>query len=431
VIESLIMNDIKICVVGLGYVGLPLACLFSEKYQVYGYDSNAEKIDELKRGYDRTHEVGEKLKNYKITYSADPSVIKESNFIIVAVPTPINDQNNPDLSMVVSASTIVGQNLNDGSIVVYESTVYPGCTEEICLPILEKESGLKYNQDFWLGYSPERVNPGDKEHTIDKIVKVVSGSTPEVLKTVSEVYSSIIDEVYPVANLKTAEAAKVIENIQRDLNIALMNELSLIFAKMGIDTKEVIEAAASKWNFVKYYPGLVGGHCISVDPYYLTYKSLQLGYRPQVILAGRSVNDSMAKHAAEIVLKSLVEAGKDLSRSKVLILGLTFKENVPDLRNSKAKEMIEELNKNRLQVFAYDPLANEGFIESYFGFKNSGLADLPKVDAIIMFSPHREFKELTLAKLKNMMNEQPVLFDLKRFYDKKEAKRLGITYKCL
>ncbi len=425
------MNDIKICVVGLGYVGLPLACLFSEKYQVYGYDSNAEKIDELKRGYDRTHEVGEKLKNYKITYSADPSVIKESNFIIVAVPTPINDQNNPDLSMVVSASTIVGQNLNDGSIVVYESTVYPGCTEEICLPILEKESGLKYNQDFWLGYSPERVNPGDKEHTIDKIVKVVSGSTPEVLKTVSEVYSSIIDEVYPVANLKTAEAAKVIENIQRDLNIALMNELSLIFAKMGIDTKEVIEAAASKWNFVKYYPGLVGGHCISVDPYYLTYKSLQLGYRPQVILAGRSVNDSMAKHAAEIVLKSLVEAGKDLSRSKVLILGLTFKENVPDLRNSKAKEMIEELNKNRLQVFAYDPLANEGFIESYFGFKNSGLADLPKVDAIIMFSPHREFKELTLAKLKNMMNEQPVLFDLKRFYDKKEAKRLGITYKCL
>ncbi|MDP2586642.1 MAG: nucleotide sugar dehydrogenase [Candidatus Komeilibacteria bacterium] len=425
------MKDIKICVVGLGYVGLPLACLFSKKYEVFGYDNNPEKIEELKKGYDRTHEIGDKLADYKINYSVDPSIIKQANFIIVAVPTPIDADKNPDLAPVRGASKTVGQNLSAGSIVVYESTVWPGCTEEVCVPIIEKESGLKYNQEFFLGYSPERVNPGDSEHTIDKIVKVVSGSTPATLKTVSQVYGAIVNTVYPVSNIKTAEAAKVIENIQRDLNVALMNELSLIFAKMDIDTREVIEAAGTKWNFVKYYPGLVGGHCISVDPYYLTYKSAQLGYQSQVILAGRSINDAMPGHVAEVVSQSLTAAGKNLSQSKVLILGLTFKENVPDLRNSKAKELAEEFKSRQLEVFGHDPLARDDFIQSYFGFKNSGLADLPKVDAVIMFSPHQEFKQLTLEKLKSMMTEHPVLFDLKRFYDKEEANKLGITYKCL
>lgn len=426
-----LMNDIKICLVGLGYVGLPLACLFSEKFEVCGYDYNQEKIDELKNGYDRTREVGDKLQNYKIEYSGDPSIIKQANFIIVAVPTPIDEQNNPDLEPVIKASEAVGQNLSAGSIVVFESTVWPGCTEEICLPIIERESGLKYNQDFFLGYSPERVNPGDQEHTIDKIVKVVSGSTPETLKTVSEVYNSIIAKVYPVSDLKTAEAAKVIENIQRDLNIALMNELSLIFSKMGLDTKAVIDAAASKWNFVKYYPGLVGGHCIGVDPYYLTHKAHELGYDSKVILAGRGINNYMPVYVAKTVAEELTKAGKELKNAKVLVLGLTFKENVPDLRNSKAKEMIAALKQQGVEVFGHDPLANEAFIESYFGFKNSRLEDLSKVDAIIMFSPHQEFKALTLAKLKTMMNDQPVLFDLKRFYDKQEAESLGITYKCL
>ncbi|MFA6304936.1 MAG: nucleotide sugar dehydrogenase [Patescibacteria group bacterium] len=425
------MNNTKICVVGLGYVGLPLACLLSKKYEVFGYDSNVEKIEELKRGYDRTDEVGDKLKEYNIKYSATPEVIKEANFIIVAVPTPIDNSKNPDLGPVEKASIIVGQNLTKGAIVVYESTVYPGCTEEFCMPLIEKESGLKYNQDFFLGYSPERVNPGDKEHTIDKIVKIVSGSTPEALKIVSEVYGSIINTIYPVSDLKTAEASKVIENIQRDLNIALMNELSLIFERMDIDTREVIEAAGTKWNFVKYFPGLVGGHCISVDPYYLTHKALELGYHPQVILAGRGVNDYMPHHVAEVVIKSLNAAGKVLKDAKILILGLTFKENVPDLRNSKVKELMAELKGFNIELFGHEPLVKDSFIEHYFGMTNSKLADVPKVDAVIVFSPHHEFKELTLEKLKGMMNDAPILFDLKRFYDKQEAKNLGIVYKCL
>ena len=425
------MKDVKICVVGLGYVGLPLACLFSKHFAVWGFDKSEEKIIELKSGYDRTDEIGDKIKDYPINFSSDPAVIKNCNFIVVAVPTPIDEQKNPDLSLVESASQIVGQNLSKGSTVVYESTVYPGCTEELCVPILEKESGLKFNFDFFVGYSPERVNPGDKEHTIDKIVKIVSGSTPETLTLVKEVYGSIINAVYEAPSIKTAEAAKVIENIQRDLNIALMNELSLIFERMDLDTREVIEAAATKWNFIKFQPGLVGGHCISVDPYYLTHKSLELGYHPQVILAGRGINDYMPTHVAEIVVKALNGAGKVLKDCRVLILGLTFKENVPDLRNSKAKELMAGLKSYGIAVFGHEPLVKDRFVEDYFHLPNSKLESVPKVDAIVVFSPHRQFKEITLEKLKSLMTDRPVLFDLKRFYDKKEAAQAGFIYKHL
>jgi UDP-N-acetyl-D-galactosamine dehydrogenase len=425
-------QEIKICLVGLGYVGLPLACLLSQKYQVSGFDVNQDKIAELKSGHDRTGEVGDRLKDCRVNFSDDPKVVGRCNFIIVAVPTPIDDDKNPDLSLVEKASQLVGENLQAGSIVVYESTVYPGCTEELCVPILERASGFKYNRDFFVGYSPERVNPGDREHTIDKIVKIVSGSTPETLERVAEVYGSVITAgIHRAPDIKTAEAAKVIENIQRDLNIALANELALIFERLDIDTKEVMEAAGTKWNFVKYQPGLVGGHCISVDPYYLTYKAAQAGYKPQVILAGRGVNDYMSHHLAQKIIKSLSEVGKALAGAKVLILGLTFKEDVPDLRNSKIREVIGELKEQGLEVYGHEPLVKDSFIEDYFGLKNSRLEDVPKTDAVIVFSPHRVFKELTLPKLKNLMKENPILFDLKRFYDKKEAEESGIVYKHL
>ncbi|MBU1036984.1 nucleotide sugar dehydrogenase [Patescibacteria group bacterium] len=426
------MENTKICVVGLGYVGLPLACLFSQKYEVYGYERKPEKIEELKKGNDRTGEVVGSLADYKINYSSDPVIIKKCNFIIVAVPTPIDKNKRPDLTMVEGASKTVGQNLTKGAIVVYESTVYPGCTEEVCVPILEKESGLRLNLDFFVGYSPERVSPGDKEHTLEKIVKVVSGSTPQTLDKISEIYSSVITAgVHKVSNLKTAEATKILENVQRDLNIALMNEISIIFEKMNIDTKEVAESAGTKWNFVKYYPGLVGGHCISVDPYYLTYKSAELGYHPQVILAGRDMNDYMPRHVAELVIKSLNSVGKVLKDSKVLILGLTYKENVPDLRNSKAKELIKVLQSYQLTVFGHEPLVRNNYLEKEFDITNSELNDLPLIDAVIIFSPHQQFKEITLNQLKAKMNSNPIIFDLKRFYSKKEAEEMGFIYKCL
>ena len=415
------MENIKICVVGLGYVGLPLACLLSKHFNVSGFDIDDTKIEELKSGHDRTDEVGENLKNYLINYSSQSSIIKEANFVIVAVPTPIDENNEPDLSLVEKATTLVGQNLGKDTIVVYESTVYPGVTEDICVPILAQESSFKFNSEFSVGYSPERVNPGDKEHTIDKIYKVISASNNEALVIVEKVYSTIT-KIHKSPNIKTAEAAKVIENIQRDLNIALMNELSLIFEKMDIDTKDVIEVAGTKWNFVKYTPGLVGGHCISVDPYYLTFKAEQLGYKSQVILAGRSINDNMAKYVAGKLIKELN------GKKKVLIMGLSFKENVPDLRNSKALDIKKHLEKENIEVVLHDPLVKNKYIISYFGKDNSSLDSIEKQDAIIMFSPHNEFKEITLSKLKDMMTEKPILFDLKRFYDRKEAQSLGINY---
>ncbi len=415
--------ETKICVVGLGYVGLPLACLFSKEYKVYGFDVNQKKIDELKNGFDRTNEV-ENLKNYKLEYSSDPSIIKKANFIIVAVPTPILYDKRPDLSLVISASEIVGKNLQPGSIVVYESTVYPGCTEEKCLPILEMESGLVLGNGFKIGYSPERVNPGDKIHTIDKIFKIVSGSDKEALEKIAEVYGSIT-KIHKAQSIKVAEAAKVIENVQRDLNIALMNELALIFDRLGINTREVIEAAGTKWNFHKYYPGLVGGHCIGVDPYYLTYKAMQVGYNPQVILAGRGINEFMT----EFVASKLVDC------RKILVMGLTFKENVTDVRNSKANDLISKLRGQGSEVYGYDPLL-ENFKDALSRFGYTLIEDFPpdkKFDAIILFSPHDIFKskKYSLDNLKNICNENPILFDMKGFYNKIDAENSGFKYLTL
>ncbi|MBN1778802.1 MAG: nucleotide sugar dehydrogenase [Candidatus Buchananbacteria bacterium] len=425
------LNEVKICVVGLGYVGLPLAVEFSKvtDIKVVGFDISEEKISKLNKGIDPTREVGdEEIKKTDIEFTADSKKISEANFIIVAVPTPIYEETKkPDLSLVESASKIVGRNLKAGSTVVYESTVYPGVTEEICLPILEKESGLKNGVDFKIGYSPERVNPGDKQHTIDKIIKVVSGQDQDTLEKVASVYGLVCKAgVHRAPNIKTAEAAKVIENIQRDLNIALMNELALIFEKLDINTQEVIEAAGTKWNFHKYLPGLVGGHCIGVDPYYLTYRAQQLGYEPKVILAGRNLNDAMAGFVAKKVLNNLED-----SAPRILVMGLTFKENVNDFRNSKVKDVITNLKSAGATVFATDPFAINGESESIFGLSHSEKKDWQNLDAIMCLVPHDQFKSIELSELKTMCKDRAVLFDLKQIYNKKEAENLGFKYLTL
>jgi UDP-N-acetyl-D-galactosamine dehydrogenase len=414
---------IKICVVGLGYVGLPLACLLSRNFSVTGFDIIERKVNDLRNGFDETGEV-EDLKSFKIDFSTDTKIIGAANFIIVAVPTPVKSNLEPDLTMVKSASEIVGKNIKKGSTVVFESTVYPGCTEEICLPIIEQESGLKAGVDFLYGYSPERVNPGDKVHTIDKVVKIISGNNNEALDKLEEVYGSVT-KVYRASNIKTAEAAKVIENVQRDLNIALINELALIFDKIGIDTKEVIEAAGTKWNFHKYTPGLVGGHCIGVDPYYLTYKAKKLGYDAKIILAGRDVNEYMVDFIAD----------KLRGKSKVLVLGVTFKENVPDIRNSKVRDLINKLKSFGSEVVIHDPIVKN--IEAFEKeFKTSLTYDLSVVsdfDAIVVASPHAIFSqdEYSLSNLFNRCRINPILFDVKGFYSREEAENLGFTYLTL
>ena len=416
--------ETKICIVGLGYVGLPLACLLSKKFEVSGFDISQEKINQLKQGIDQTGEI-ENLGQYKINYSDNPEIISQANFIIACIPTPVDENKKPDLSLLEKASEIIGQNLKPGAVVVYESTVYPGCTEEICLPILEKSSGLKYGVDFKLGYSPERVNPGDKIHTIDKIFKIIAASDDGALNRLKEVYGQIT-QVYPVSSIKVAEAAKVIENIQRDLNIALANELALIFDRLGINTKEVIEAAGTKWNFHKYYPGLVGGHCIGVDPYYLTSKAESVGYNPKIILAGRGVNESMTGFVAS----------KLKGRKKVLIMGLTFKENVPDIRNSKAKDLALALKVQGSIIYGHDPLLKIKEI-SVDHFKVELINDWPpkqNFDAIVMFSPHQIFKNnqnYSLESLKKISEPNSILFDLKSFYDKTQAEGLGFKYLTL
>lgn len=424
-------TDRKICVVGLGYVGLPLAGAFGRKEHVLGFDINKARIESLKNGIDLTNEISfDDLKKADIYFTDDPAQIKEYDFIIIAVPTPVNEARIPDLTAVKSASAIVGANLSKNSIVVYESTVYPGVTEDICVPILEEKSGLKCGIDFKIGYSPERINPGDKEHTINKIVKIVSGMDNETLQAVADVYNKIIDVgVYKASDIKTAEAAKVIENIQRDLNIALMNELSVIFDKIGIDTREVIDAACTKWNFHRYLPGLVGGHCIGVDPYYMTYLAIHLGIHPKVILAGRDTNDGMSKYIVERVIIELNKAGRVFKDAAVLVMGLTFKQNVPDIRNSRAFDVIKHLRDFSVNVIACDPLLDEGII-SMSGQKvlNMPFEEIDKFDCALVINGHDQFKNITLDVLKSKMNQKPIIVDIQSFYSKKDAVEKGFVY---
>ena len=421
--EQIQNKQSKICVVGLGYVGLPLAYLLSQKFSVIGFDINSKKIAELKQGIDRTGEVGEKIKDASMVLADDPTKIKEAGFIILAIPTPIDEYNNPDLKLLRDASALIGKNLSTGAMVVYESTVYPGVTEEICAPILEKESGLKCGVDFKIGYSPERVNPGDKEHTIDRIVKVVSGMDSESLDLIDKVYSSITAAgTFRAASIKVAEAAKAIENTQRDLNIALMNELSVIFGRMDISIYDVLAAAGTKWNFLKFTPGMVG-------PYYLTYLSERLGHHPEVILSGRRINDSMGKYIADQVLKQMSPMDKVLSSSRVAILGMTFKENVPDIRNSKVFDLYKELKEFGLNPLVYDPHANPAEVKHEYGIDLCAREELKNLDTIVVAVAHDEFKTMSPAELRAMMNADKLLVaDVKHVLDKKEIKKLGINY---
>ena len=423
----------RICVVGLGYVGLPLAIALSKKFPTYGFDIDNSRISELRNSFDRTNELSaDCLQKSRISFTDDPTTIKRCNFIIVSVPTPVTSSNKPDLGCVISATKTVGWNLSRGSIVVYESTVYPGVTEEVCIPVLEKMSGLVHGTDFKTGYSPERINPGDKTHTIDKIVKIVSGSDAEALSIISGVYSAITKAgVYKAPSIKVAEAAKVIENIQRDLNIALMNELSLIFERMDIDTNEVIRAASTKWNFAPYFPGMVGGHCIGVDPYYLTHKAQQLGYNPAVILAGRGINNYMPIYISKHIISLLRKTGKRLTECTALIMGLSFKENVPDIRNSKAKDIIGQLKKRGVNVIGHDPLVKPEQVKKNFGIENLPFPSISGLDCIIMFSPHHAFCSLKLSTLRKKCNRDPILLDIKSFFRKEDALREGFLYKSL
>lgn len=433
----------KIAVVGLGYVGLPVAVAFGRKSEVIGYDISGKRIAELKKGQDSTGEVSaEDLRSAKINFTSDPSSLKTANFIIVTVPTPIDDAKRPDLTSVIKASETVGRNLSCGAIVVYESTVYPGVTEEICLPILEKESGLKGGVDFKIGYSPERINPGDREHTFTKIKKVVSGQDSESLEIIARVYADVVEAgVHRASSIKVAEAAKVIENTQRDLNLALMNELSVLFNKMGIDTREVLEAAGTKWNFLPFEPGLVGGHCIGVDPYYLTFKAEQIGYHPQVILAGRRINDSMGKYVAEQTVKHMISTGKVIKGSKILILGITFKENIPDIRNTRVVDIMRELKTYGAEVHVYDPHADHKDVEMEFGLN---LLKFPNenapFDAVIVAVRHRQFLELSVDELKKLVCSPEsqcrarcpsVIVDIKGIYDATKIREQGMIYWCL
>jgi UDP-N-acetyl-D-galactosamine dehydrogenase len=411
----------RIAVVGLGYVGLPIAVAFGKRQRVVGFDINKAKIVELEKGFDRTGEVSAAdLNATDVHYTCEPGDLKAADFIIVAVPTPINEALQPDLTALRKSSELIGANLSPGSIVVFESTVYPGATEEVCLPILEQASGMKCGVDFKLGYSPERINPGDKEHTLETIIKVVSAQDAESLDIVADTYALVVKAgIHRASSIKVAEAAKVIENTQRDLNIALMNELSLIFHRLGIDTKSVLEAAGTKWNFLKFSPGLVGGHCIGVDPYYLTSKAESVGYHPQVILAGRRINNGMGKFVAEQTMKRLSELARPANDLKVAVLGLTFKENVPDLRNSRVPDIIHELQEYGVQVLVHDPIARvEEAVEEY-GIHLSEWGDLKDIDGIIVAVAHRRYAEMGLQKLLGPLRSQRegVVIDVKCLLD--------------
>jgi len=412
------MTD-KVCVIGLGYVGLPLAVAFAEQMSVVGFDINEERVNELEKGHDRTLEIEAELLaqvKHSLSYTSNIEDTKDCNIYIITVPTPIDEANRPDLTPLIISSRTVGKVLKKGDIVIYESTVYPGVTEDVCIPELEKTSGLKFNVDFFAGYSPERINPGDKEHTVKKILKVTSGSTPEVAKHVDELYKSVITAgTHLASSIKVAEASKVIENTQRDVNIALMNELALIFDQMDIDTNEVLAAAATKWNFIKLTPGLVGGHCIGVDPYYLTFKAEELGYKPDLILASRQINNGMGKYIAEKTVKEMIKTGKLIKGANVLILGVTFKEDCPDMRNTKVVDIIEELKDYGANVDIYDPWvdAEEEKKHYHHGIITNPLESEKKYDSIVVAVAHQQFKELTHDDFNNLSNGEPVIIDIK------------------
>lgn len=423
--EDIVNGKEKLSLVGLGYVGMPIAVAFARKIKVVGFDLNAAKIDLYKSGVDPTNEVGDDvIKNTTVEFTADPSKLREAKFHIVAVPTPVNDDHTPDLTPVEGASRILGQNLTKGSIVVFESTVYPGVTEDICVPILEKESGLKCGVDFKIGYSPERINPGDKVHRLETITKIVSGMDEETLNEVAHIYELVVEAgVYRAESIKVAEAAKVIENSQRDINIAFMNELSIIFNKMGIDTKSVLSAAGTKWNFLKFQPGLVGGHCIGVDPYYLTYKAEQLGYHSQIILSGRRINDDMGKYVAENLVKNLIKADIPVKSAKVAILGFTFKENCPDTRNTKVIDIYKELQEYGITPMVVDPAADAAEAKRLYGITFNTMEDIKDMDAVIIAVSHKQFLTLDKEKISSLYskaNAKKVLVDIKGIFDRKE-----------
>ena len=453
--EQIVNREEKISLIGLGYVGMPIAVAFAKKADVLGFDVNKKKIELYKNGIDSTKEVGnEVIKNTSVDFTSDEARLREAKFHIVAVPTPVKDDHTPDLTPVESASRTLGRNLTKGSIVVFESTVYPGVTEDICVPILEKESGLKCGVDFKVGYSPERINPGDKVHRLETIIKVVAGQDEITLDTVAKVYELVVEAgVYKAASIRVAEAAKVIENSQRDINIAFMNELSIIFNKMGIDTKAVLEAAGTKWNFLNFSPGLVGGHCIGVDPYYLTYKAEQMGYHSQIILSGRKINDDMGKYVAESTVKKMIKANKQINGSKVAIFGVTFKENCPDVRNTKVIDVIKELEEYGVEVKVVDPVADKEDLWREYRINTCEMEEIKDVDAVIFAVPHEEFKEISLVEVKKMFEpsvyinsdvmaeiaatseeildvdtSNSVLIDIKGLFNRQEVENAGFSY---
>jgi UDP-N-acetyl-D-galactosamine dehydrogenase len=409
-----------VAVIGLGYVGLPLVVAFGKQQRTIGFDISETKVESCRRGVDPSRELpdSELSAASQVVYTTDPALLGEADFIIAAVPTPVDEAHIPDFRPLIGASVSIGRHMKKGAIVVYESTVYPGATEDVCIPVLERESGMKWKQDFFVGYSPERINPGDKEHTLTKILKVVSGDTPATLESVAQLYETIVvPGVHRAPSIKAAEAAKVIENTQRDLNIALMNELSIIFDKMGIDTTDVLEAAGTKWNFLKFKPGLVGGHCIGVDPYYLTHKAQMLGYQPQVILAGRRINDSMGKFIAEQTIKQMIASGSYVKDARVNLLGLTFKEDCGDLRNSKVVDIINELKTYGVQVHVTDPQADADEAMHEYGVRLSSWDELPRADAIVAAVAHREFAELGVDDFARKLVKGGAFIDVKSAFD--------------
>jgi UDP-N-acetyl-D-galactosamine dehydrogenase len=449
--DNILNKKAKISVVGLGYVGIPLAIAFAKKTDVIGFDISESKILEYLNGNDVTKEVGDQaIKDTTAFFTSQAKYLRECKFHVVAVPTPINKDKTPDLKPLIAASQIVGRNLTEGSIIVYESTVYPGVTEDVCIPILEKESGLKAGTGFKVGYSPERINPGDRVHRLETIVKIVSGMDTESLEIIAKVYEMVIPAgVHKAESIKVAEAAKVIENSQRDINIAFMNELSLIFNKLGIDTMAVLEAAGTKWNFLKFTPGLVGGHCIGVDPYYLTYKAEELGYHSQIILSGRKINDDMGKYVAENTVKKMIQANIQIKGAKVAVFGITFKENCPDSRNTKVINIIRELREYGIQVQAVDPVADRDEVKREYGIALCRLAEIKDIDAVVIAVAHNQFMSITLEKMKSFYktalndaalpetainleqdhdNNKPVLIDVKGIFDRKEARKLNYLY---